>query len=131
MKKEVEVLIWCAEVFESMGVKRLPQKIATWIESSNDSNLENLLDEVQKWKDYAVNSKGRFFVFGDGQHTLMKFFIISYQKEWAEDGSPAIVINKLEDETASFKDNPIKNLWVKYPDEEMRDIDFERLMTMK
>ena len=42
-------------------------------------------------------------------------------------GNPVIVINKLEDETASFKDNPIKNLFIKYKDEELRDIDFERL----
>ena len=71
--------------------------------------------------------KKRNFVFGN-DFSLLKGFIISQSKEYNKKGEPVIIINKLEDETASFKDNPIKNLYIIYEDEEQRDVDFERLL---
>lgn len=49
-------------------------------------------------------------------------------KDYNKEGEPVIIINKLDDDTASFKDNPIKNLYIVYQNEVQRDIDFERLL---
>ena len=105
--------------------------IVDYLENPNSDKAEIFQKEVEVWKEYEEQSKGRMFVFSDGEHALMKYFIISYEKDWYSDGNPAIVINKLADESASFKDNPIKNLWVVYNSEEDRDRDFERLLMIK
>lgn len=131
MGKDIDILIGCAEVFNAIGLKRISKKIIDYLENPNSDKAEIFQKEVEVWKEYEEHSKGRMFVFSDGEHALMKYFIISYEKDWYLDGNPAIVINKLEDESASFKDNPIKNLWVVYKNEEDRDKDFERLLTIK
>lgn len=131
MGKDIDLLIGCAEVFTAIGLKRISRMIVDYLENPNSEKAEIFQKEVDSWKEYEKHSKGRMFVFSDGEHALMKYFIISYEKDWYLDGNPAIVINKLEDESASFKDNPIKNLWVVYKNEEDRDKDFERLLTIK
>lgn len=131
MGKDIDLLIGCAEVFTAIGLKRISRMIVDYLETPNSEKAEIFQKEVDSWKEYEKHSKGRMFVFSDGEYALMKYFIISYEKDWYLDGNPAIVINKLEDESASFKDNPIKNLWVVYKNEEDRDKDFERLLTIK
>ena len=131
MVKDIDILIGCAEVFNAIGLKRASRMIVDYLETPNSEKAEIFQKEVDSWKEYEKHSKGRMSVFSDGEHALMKYFIISYEKDWYSDGNPAIVINKLEDESASFKDNPIKNLWVVYKSEEDRDRDFERLLTIK
>ena len=71
--------------------------------------------------------KKKNFIFGNN-YSLIKFFIISTEKDYDKNGRPVIIINRLEDETASFKDNPIKNLYIVYKNEDDRDIDYERLL---
>ena len=105
--------------------------IVDYLENPNSDKAEIFQKEVEVWKEYEERLKGRMFVFSNGEHALMKYFIISYEKDWYSDGNPAIVINKLADESASFKDSPIKNLWVVYKSEEERDKDFERLLMIK
>ena len=131
MVKDIDILIGCAEVFNAIGLKRASRMIVDYLETPNSEKAEIFQKEVDSWKEYEKHSKGRMFLFSDREHALMNYFIISYEKDWYSDGNPAIVINKLEDESASFKDNPIKNLWVVYKNEEDRDKDFERLLTIK
>ena len=131
MGKDIDILIGCAEVFTAIGLKRISKKIVDYLENPNSDKAEIFQKEVDFWKESEERSNGWMFVFSDGEHVLMKYFIISYEKDWYSDGNPAIVINKLEDESASFKDNPIKNLWVVYKSEEERDKDFERLLIIK
>lgn len=96
------------------------------MEKPNNDAITGLYSEACLFDDFSEKNRKRVFTFGN-EYSLLKYFIISFQKEYDDDGNPVIVINKLEDETASFKDNPIKNLFIKYKDEELRDIDFERL----
>lgn len=126
MNKDREVLELCNEVFKSIGLKRFSNRLEKYLEKPNNDAITGLYSEACLFDDFSEKNRKKVFTFGN-EYSLLKYFIISFQKEYDDDGNPVIVINKLEDETASFKDNPIKNLFIKYKDEELRDIDFERL----
>ena len=84
-----------AEVFNAIGLKRASRMIVDYLENPNGEKAEIFQKEVDSWKEYENHSKGRMFVFSDGEHALMKYFIILYEKDWYSDGNPAIVINIL------------------------------------
>ena len=58
---------------------------------------------------------------------MNKYLIATAASKYNDNGEPIIAINELPDETASFKDNPIKNLSIVYSDEEEREKDYERV----
>ena len=131
MSTDKEVIELCKIVLENVGVKRMANRIGEYLENpSSKTIIQELYDEALNWDGFNENFKKRNIVLGNNL-SILKFFIITFQKDFNENGEPVIIINKLEDETASFKDNPIKNLWVVYKSEEDRDRDFERLLTIK
>lgn len=130
MSSDKEIIELCKIVFENIGLKRLSNKIENYLEKPNSVHVNELYDEALNWDNFSEKIKRRTFVFGNNL-SLLKAFIISYQKEYDEKGRPVLIVNKLEDETASFKDNPIKNLYIIYEDEEQRDIDYEKLLLIR
>lgn len=131
MSTDKEVIELCKIVLENVGIKRMANKIGEYLENpSSKIKLQELYDEALNWDGFNENFKKRNIVLGNNL-SILKFFIITFQKDFDENGEPVIIINKLEDETASFKDNPIKNLYIIYKNEEDRDIDYERLLLMK
>lgn len=131
MNRDREVIEICNEVFKNIGLKRFSHRVDNYLEKPNNDTVLGLYSEAFLWDDFSEKNKKRNFIFGENQYSLLKYFIISFQKDYDSNGNPIIAINKLEDETASFKDNPIKNLFIKYESEEMRDIDFEKLLMMR
>ena len=132
MNRDTEILEICREVFCNIGLKRLTYQLDQYLEDSkNEQIVKNLYKEAVNWDDFSEQFKKRFFVFKNHAYSILKAFIISYQKDYNDDGQPVIVINKLEDESASFKDNPIKNLYIVYDSEEDRDVDFEKLLMIR
>lgn len=127
MSQDKEIIDLCIEVFEGVGLKRFAARLQNYKTLPNKESITKLYEEANNWINFAGNVKKRNFIFGNN-FSLLKGFVISQSKEYNKKGEPVIVINKLEDETASFKDNPIKNLYIIYEDEEQRDIDFERLL---
>lgn len=127
MSKEKEIIELCTEVFKSIGAKRLASRLEDYIEFPDSSNLDKVYEEALRWQGFENEIKRKNFIFGNN-YSLLKFFIISTEKDYDRNGRPVIIINKLEDETASFKDNPIKNCYIIYENEEDRDIDYERLL---
>lgn len=127
MDKDRELIDICIEVFESVGIKRLSSMLKNYIELPDNESLDLIYQEALRWISFASGIKSRNFTFGNN-FSLLKHFIISQSKEYSTSGDPMIVINKLTDESASFKDNPIKNLKIIYQNEEQRDIDYERLL---
>lgn len=131
MSTDKEVIELCKIVLENVGIKRMANKISEYLENpSSNTKIQELYDEALNWDGFNENFKKRNIVLGNNL-SILKFFIITFQKDFDENGEPVIIINKLEDETASFKDNPIKNLYIIYKNEEDRDIDYERLLLMK
>lgn len=131
MSTDKEVIELCKIVLENVGIKRMANKIGEYLENpSSNTKLQELYDEALIWDGFNENFKKRNIVLGNNL-SILKFFIITFQKDFNENGEPVIIINKLEDETASFKDNPIKNLYIIYKNEEDRDIDYERLLLMR
>lgn len=131
MSTDKEVIELCKIVLENVGIKRMANRIGEYLENpSSKTKLQELYDEALNWDGFNENFKKRNIVLGNNL-SILKFFIITFQKDFDENGEPVIIINKLEDETASFKDNPIKNLYIIYKNEEDRDIDYERLLLMK
>lgn len=127
MGKEQEIIELCIEVFKNLGVKRLASRLEDYIEFPDSSNLDKLYEEALRWIGFENEIKKKNFIFGNN-YSLIKFFVISTEKDYDKNGRPVIIINRLEDETASFKDNPIKNLYIVYKNEDDRDIDYERLL---
>ena len=131
MSTDKEVIELCKIVLENVGVKRMANRIGEYLENpSSKTIIQELYDEALNWDGFNENFKKRNIVLGNNL-SILKFFIITFQKDFNENGEPVIIINKLEDETASFKDNPIKNLYIIYKNEEDRDIDYERLLLMR
>lgn len=131
MSTDKEVIELCKIVLENVGVKRMANRIGEYLENpSSKIIIQELYDEALNWDGFNENFKKRNIVLGNNL-SILKFFIITFQKDFNENGEPVIIINKLEDETASFKDNPIKNLYIIYKNEEDRDIDYERLLLMR
>lgn len=127
MNQDRKIIDLCIKVFESAGLKRFAARLQNYETLPDKENEMKLYEEADNWINFAGNIKKRNFVFGN-DFSLLKGFIISQSKEYNKKGEPVIIINKLEDETALFKDNPIKNLYIIYEDEEQRDVDFERLL---
>ena len=122
MSTDKEVIELCKIVLENVGVKRMANRIGEYLENpSSKTIIQELYDEALNWDGFNENFKKRNIVLGNNL-SILKFFIITFQKDFNENGEPVIIINKLEDETASFKDNPIKNLYIIYKNEEDRDI---------
>lgn len=131
MSTDKEVIELCKIVLENVGIKRMANKIGEYLENpSSNTKIQEFYDEALNWDGFNENFKKRNIVLGNNL-SILKFFIITFQKDFNENGEPVIIINKLEDETASFKDNPIKNLYIIYKNEEDRDIDYERLLLMR
>lgn len=131
MSTDKEVIELCKIVLENVGIKRIANKIGEYLKNpSSNTKIQELYDETLNWDGFNENFKKRNIVLGNNL-SILKFFIITFQKDFDENGEPVIIINKLEDETASFKDNPIKNLYIIYKNEEDRDIDYERLLLMR
>lgn len=131
MSTDKEVIELCKIVLENVGIKRIANKIGEYLKNpSSNTKIQELYDEALNWDGFNENFKKRNIVLGNNL-SILKFFIITFQKDFNENGEPVIIINKLEDETASFKDNPIKNLYIIYKNEEDRDIDYERLLLMR
>lgn len=131
MSADKEVIELCKIVLENVGIKRIANKIGEYLKNpSSNTKIQELYDEALNWDGFNENFKKRNIVLGNNL-SILKFFIITFQKDFDENGEPVIIINKLEDETASFKDNPIKNLYIIYKNEEDRDIDYERLLLMR
>lgn len=127
MKSDKEIIELCINVCIGAGLKRFASKLKDYITFPDKESEDKLYKEAETWIGFESNLKKRNFTFGN-DFSILKGFIISQMKDYNKEGEPVIIINKLDDDTASFKDNPIKNLYIVYQNEVQRDIDFERLL---
>lgn len=113
-------------VLEELCLKQVCKFIDKCLQNPNKKYVlsETVTAEIE---DYLQNKKNRYFEFGE-DFILQKYFIASASKEWSMNNEPCIVINKLNDDSGNYKDNPIKNLYIAYDSVELRDEKYNELI---
>lgn len=126
MNYDKEVIEMCAEVFKSIGFKKMANTLEGYIALPDNNNLQKVCDEGMNWIDFSKLAKQRSFSFGN-DYTINKYLIATAASRYNDNGDPIIAINELSDSDKAFKDNPIVNLYIVYDNEEERDKDYERV----
>lgn len=90
-----------------------------------DEYIDNISEFILSEED---EENSHILVFGDPDNRVIvrKHYIASAIKKWSDTYDPLLIINEMPDGT-SLKDNPIRNLVIKYRDVECRDRDFDRV----
>lgn len=122
---ENSVITVLKSLFDSLYLKDaynyLKQKESSDKKISDKKIINEINNFIQKY------NRSYFYRFRNGS-LLKKYYIVSVSIEWNCKNQPCIVINKLNDDSGYFKDNPIKNLYIVYDNVEDRDFDFEKLI---
>lgn len=129
----INVIEECSEIFNSIDMFNFGNLLKSIVK--NDGSKESIdafMEEVSKY--YAsldLENDSKIIMFGDNVNKIIvkKFYIITAVKEWSELYEPLLIVNKMP-EDMTIKDNPIKNLIVKYEDIKDRDRDFEKVKRM-
>ena len=129
----INVIEECSEIFNSVDMFNFGNLLKSIVK--NDGSKESIdafMEEVSKY--YAsldLENDSKIIMFGDNVNKIIvkKFYIITAVKEWSELYEPLLIVNKMP-EDMTIKDNPIKNLIVKYEDIKDRDRDFEKVKRM-
>lgn len=129
----INVIEECSEIFNSIDMFNFGNLLKSIVK--NDGSKESIdafTEEVGKY--YAsldLENDSKIIMFGDNVNKIIvkKFYIITAVKEWSELYEPLLIVNKMP-EDMTIKDNPIKNLIVKYEDIKDRDRDFEKVKRM-
>ena len=129
----INVIEECSEIFNSIDMFNFGNLLKSIVK--NDGSKESIdafMEEVGKY--YASldsENDSKIIIFGDNINKIIvkKYYIITAVKEWSELYEPLLIVNKMP-EDMTIKDNPIKNLIVKYEDIKDRDRDFEKVKRM-
>ena len=129
----INVIEECSEIFNSIDMFNFGNLLKSIVK--NDGSKESIdafMEEVSKYyTSLDLENDSKIIMFGDNVNKIIvkKFYIITAVKEWSELYEPLLIVNKMP-EDMTIKDNPIKNLIVKYEDIKDRDRDFEKVKRM-
>lgn len=129
MKREqIETILnTCIDIFNDTGMVTFAKLLKSVKDSDGDSeSIEALQKEEESWVNFEGQKKRRMIQFGDESGYLaQRYHIVSVSARW-ERGLPCIILNEMP-EDLSLKDNPIKNVFLYYADDRVRDRDYSRL----
>ena len=123
----------CSEIFNSIDMFSFSNFLKSIVKNGGSKeSIDAFMEEVGKY--YASldsENDSKIIIFGDNINKIIvkKYYIITAVKEWSELYEPLLVVNKMP-EDMTIKDNPIKNLTIKYEDIKDRDRDFEKIKRM-
>lgn len=123
----------CSEIFNSIDMFSFSNLLKNIVKNGGSKeSIDAFMEEVGKY--YASldsENDSKIIIFGDNINKIIvkKYYIITAVKEWSESYEPLLVVNKMP-EDMTIKDNPIKNLTIKYEDIKDRDRDFEKIKRM-
>ena len=123
----------CSEIFNSIDMFSFSNLLKSIVKNGGSKeSIDAFMEEVGKY--YASldsENDSKIIIFGDNINKIIvkKYYIITAVKEWSELYEPLLVVNKMP-EDMTIKDNPIKNLTIKYEDIKDRDRDFEKIKRM-
>lgn len=125
--ENMEVLLQSvANLFGDLKLNVLKGKLEDVIALQDTESIADFTEECVKWSEKEYTKKQRMFVFSDGKLALTRIFIVSAEMDYTDEGVPEIIINRMLDDV-TLKDNPYKNIHVRYENEENCSRDFDRL----
>lgn len=125
--ENIEILLQSiANLFGDLKLNVLKGKLEDVIALQDTKSIADFIEECIKWSEREYAKKQRMFVFSDGKLALTRIFIVSAEMDYTDEGVPEIIINRMPDDV-TLKDNPYKNIHVRYESEENCSRDFDRL----
>ncbi len=125
--ENIEVLLQSiANLFGDLKLNVLKGKLEDVIALPSDTSVADFIEEYTKWSEKNYFKKERLFVFSNGKLALTRIYIVSAEMKYTDEGMPEIIINEMPD-TVNLKDNPYKNIHIRYENEDDCSRDFDRL----
>lgn len=125
--ENIEVLLQSiANLFGDLKLNVLKGKLEDVIALPSDTSVADFIEEYTKWSEKNYFKKERLFVFSNGKLALTRIYIVSAEMKYTDEGMLEIIINEMPD-TVNLKDNPYKNIHIRYENEDDCSRDFDRL----
>lgn len=115
-----------SELLGDMKMNVFKEKLEKVIDFPSDASVADFIEEYTKWSEKNYFKKERLFVFANGKLALTRIYIVSAEMRYTDEGIPEIIINEMPD-AVNLKDNPYKNVRVRYENEDDCSRDFDRL----
>ncbi len=115
-----------SELLGDMKMNIFKEKLEKVIASPDNTSIVDFIEEYTKWSEKNYFKKERLFVFSNGKLALTRIYIVSAEMKYTDEGIPEIIINEMPD-AVNLKDNPYKNVRVRYENEDDCSRDFDRL----
>ena len=120
------LLISISELLGDMKMNIFKEKLEKVIASPDNTSIVDFIEEYTKWIGKNYFKKERLFVFSNGKLVLTRIYIVSAEMKYTDEGIPEIIINEMPD-AVNLKDNPYKNIHIRYENEDDCSRDFDRL----
>jgi hypothetical protein len=125
--ENMEVLLQSvANLFGDLKLNVFKEKLEKVIALPSDTSVADFIEEYTKWNEKNYFKKERLFVFSNGKLALTRIYIVSAEMKYTDEGIPEIIINEMPD-AVNLKDNPYKNIHIRYENEDDCSRDFDRL----
>ena len=115
-----------SELLGDMKMNIFKEKLEKVIAFPDNTSIVDFIEEYTKWSEKNYFKKERLFVFSNGKLALTRIYIVSAEMKYTDEGIPEIIINEMPD-AVNLKDNPYKNVRVRYENEDDCSRDFDRL----
>lgn len=125
--ENIEVLLQSiANLFGDLKLNVLKGKLEDVIAFQDTESIVDFTEECIKWSERDYTKKQRMFVFSNEKLALTRIYIVSAEMKYTDEGIPEIIINEMPD-AVNLKDNPYKNIHIRYENEDDCSRDFDRL----
>ena len=127
LNENMELLLTSiSELLGDMKMNIFKEKLEKVIAFPDNTSIVDFIEEYTKWSEKNYFKKERLFVFLNGKLALTRIYIVSAEMKYTDEGVPEIIINRMPDDV-TLKDNPYKNIHVRYESEDDCSRDFDRL----
>ena len=127
LNENMELLLTSiSELLGDMKMNIFKEKLEKVIAFPDNTSIVDFIEEYTKWSEKNYFKKERLFVFANGKLALTRIYIVSAEMKYTDEGMPEIIINKMPDDV-NLKDNPYKNIHIRYENEDDCSRDFDRL----
>lgn len=115
-----------SELLGDMKMNVFKEKLEKVIAFPDNTSIVDFIEEYTKWSEKNYFKKERLFVFSNGKLALTRIYIVSAEMKYTDEGISEIIINEMP-EAVNLKDNPYKNIHIRYENEDDCSRDFDRL----
>lgn len=127
LNENIELLLTSiSELLGDMKMNVFKEKLENVIAFPSGTSVADFIEEYTKWTEKNYFKKERLFVFANGKLALTRIYIVSAKMKYTDEGIPEIIINEMPD-AVNLKDNPYKNIHIRYENEDDCSRDFDRL----